>query len=438
MKSLILSIVSLLAALGLSATIHNEKAIYIPRELADSNFNDPSSKWSFSRMVSTDNVVLFWAPGFGDNISTAPDLDGNDMRVDLANLLARLEQFYKVFYHDMEFVRPGSKADRYKMMVMLDYSLEGTAYGGDYDGEIGALWIAPNRLRDPKLNCIAHELGHSFQGQVTADGDGEAWGGCGFFEMASQWMLWQVNPDWPTDENYHLNAYRKSTHKAFLHLDNIYRSPYVLEGWSEKYGMTYIAELFRQGKRGEDPVMTHMRIQGLSQEAFCDEMFEIQSKIVNWDFEHARDNMRPYANRWHTDMVDAGHGWYRVAPDNAPENYGFNAVELTVPEPGATMTVDFKGERGVKGYYMPRAKEAGWRYDIVAVDADGVTIQGEMKKSPAGQLTFTTPVDRPLSHLWIVVMGAPASHKANVDGPDNPGDEQHPYRLRFKGTGLKK
>ena len=67
------------------------------------------------------------------------------------------------------------------MMVMINYSLEGTAYGGDYDGEIGALWIAPNRVQDEKLNCIAHELGHSFQSQITCDGQGEAWGGCGFF-----------------------------------------------------------------------------------------------------------------------------------------------------------------------------------------------------------------------------------------------------------------
>ena len=53
------------------------------------------------------------------------------------------------------------------MMVMINYSLEGTAYGGDYDGEIGALWIAPNRVQDEKLNCIAHELGHSLQSQIT-------------------------------------------------------------------------------------------------------------------------------------------------------------------------------------------------------------------------------------------------------------------------------
>ena len=146
-----------------SATVpvveHLEKSIYIPADLRKLDLNDPDSKWSFHRMVSTPDIVLFWDKGFGPDISKAPDLDGNNMKVDLANLLAKLGRFYDFFYYDLGFAKPGSKADRYKMMVMLDYSLEGTAYGGDYDGQIGALWIAPNRVQDSNLNCIAHEPG---------------------------------------------------------------------------------------------------------------------------------------------------------------------------------------------------------------------------------------------------------------------------------------
>ncbi len=52
-------------------------------------------------MVETENVVLFWAPGFGPDITQAPPLDGHDMRVDLANLMARLERFYRFFYNDL-------------------------------------------------------------------------------------------------------------------------------------------------------------------------------------------------------------------------------------------------------------------------------------------------------------------------------------------------
>lgn len=437
-KSIIPFCILAAAALTASAAQYQEKAIYIPGDLQGMDLADPASKWSYDRMVSTENVVLFWAPGFGGNITTAPDLDGNNMKVDLANLLARLESFYSTFYRDLAFVKPGTKADRYKMMVMLDYSLEGTAYGGDYDGEIGALWIAPNRVQDSTLNCIAHELGHSFQSQIVCDGEGVAWGGCGFFEMASQWMLWQVNPDWPTDENYHLNAYRDATHKAFLHLDNIYRSPYVLEIWGEKYGLPYIAELFRQGREGEDPAMTHIRLQEMSQDAFCDEMFEIQRRFVNWDIDRVRENMRPYANRWHTAMTDLGGSRYRVAPENAPENYGFNAIELTVPEPGKRVKVDFRGERGIKGYYNPNPEESGWRYGIVAVDEDGNSTYSPVGKTAKGTISFTAPAGRPLSRLWLVVMGAPVKHRRNIDGPDNPGDPQHPYIVRFHGTTLKK
>lgn len=408
---------------------HQEKAIYIPRELRDNDFADPASKWNFIRMLSSENVVVFWAPGFGPNVATAPSLDGHDMKVDIANLMEKLERFYCYFRDDLAFVRPGTKADRYKMMVMLDYSLEGTAYGGDYDGEIGALWIAPNRVQDAKLNCIAHELGHSFQSQIACDGEGESWGGAGIFEMASQWMLWQVNPDWPTDENYHLQAYRDNTHKAFLHIDNIYRSPYVLELWGEKHGLPVIAELFRQGRVGEDPVMTYKRMFGLSQQQFNDEMFAIQRRLINWDIPRVSENMRPYRNQWHTRMRPRGKNTLRVDPANAPENYGFNAIELQAPAPGKKLTVRFKGLAGDKDYYTPEPSNAGWRYGFVAVDSDGQAHYGDIHSASSARISYTAPDGKHIDHLWLVVMGAPAEHRPNVDGPGNPGDPQHPYQI---------
>ena len=241
------------------------KAIYIPKDLQQMDLQNPDSKWSYHRMAHSENFAVFWEKGFGNDLSSPPPLEGHSMKVDLPNLLHKLETFYVYFRDTLKFVKPGSKSEKYRMMVMLNYSLEGTAYGGDYDQQIGALWIAPNRIQDKKLNCIAHELGHSFQAQISCDGEGEAWGGSGFFEMASQWMLWQVNPDWITDEKYHWEAFMTLTHKAYLHLKNIYHSPYVLEYWGTKHGLPFIAELFRQGKRGEDPVMTYKRLTGLDQ-----------------------------------------------------------------------------------------------------------------------------------------------------------------------------
>jgi hypothetical protein len=413
------------------------KAIYIPKELSENDFNSPDSKWSYSRMACTENIALFWAPGFGNNISAAPDLDGHNMKVDLANLLARLEQFYHVFYTDMQFVKPGTKADKYRMMVMLDYSLEGTAYGGDYDQQIGALWIAPNRVQDSSLNCIAHELGHSFQSQISCDGEGEAWGGCGFFEMASQWMLWQVNPDWQTDENYHLQAFRNLTHKAFLHIDNIYHSPYILEYWSEKHGLPIIADLFRNGKIGEDPAMTYMRITGINQEQFNDEMFDAERRMINWDYPRVADHNRKYAGDWATKLTSLGNNRWLITPENCPENYGFNAIQLTVPAPGTKVSVEFTGEAGLKGFNAVNIDKAGWRYGFVAINADGSVSYSEAKSGKKGKLAYTVPADAELKQLWLVVMGAPTEHWRNIDGPENPGDAQWPYSIKLHNTTVK-
>lgn len=139
------------------------------------------------------------------------------MHVDLENLKTKLEYFYTYYRDKLNFVNEGSLSEKYRMMVMIQYSLEGTAYGGTYDNKIGAFWAAPNRLQDENLNTVAHELGHSFQLQMIADGsDGWSGGaGSGFYEMTSQWMLWQVNPNWMTEEQYHWDAFKQATHKAF-------------------------------------------------------------------------------------------------------------------------------------------------------------------------------------------------------------------------------
>ena len=428
---------SVLAAVFITAACaSNEKEIYIPKDLQEMDLNDPQSEYSYERMALTENFAIFWEKGFGNDLSCAPELEGQDMTIDLEKLKVKLEEFYQYFYKTLGFAKKGSKADRYRMLVMLRYSLEGTAYGGDYDGEIGALWVTPGRLRDERLNCIAHELGHSFQSQITCDGEGEAWGGCGFFEMTSQWMLWQVNPRWVEDEAYHWDGFTSKCHKAYLHLANIYHTPYVIEFWGEKRGLKHIAELYRQGKRGEDPAMTYMRLNNLTQEEFCDEMYEASAHIINLDFKRAWNETRPYANKFSTKMIEGEDGWKYVAPEQCPENYGFNAVAMPVPAAGESVTVDFKGCAGMDGYKNSDPSKAGWRYGFVAVKADGETLYGEMNCADQGTLTYATPADVELTHLWLVVMGAPAEHKMNPMGFHNSEDpdlfdDQWPYAVRI-------
>ena len=177
-----------------------QKKIYIPEDLRGMDLQADTSQWSFKRSAQTDDLIFMWERGFGQDVSNPPMLEGKPMAFNLNNLIDCVQSFYTFFRDTLAFSKPGSKADQYKMMVMVMYSLDGTAYGGTYDNFIGSLWVAPNRIQDTKMNCMAHELGHSFQLQIPADSVGDAWGGSGFFEMTSQWMLWQVNPDWLTDE----------------------------------------------------------------------------------------------------------------------------------------------------------------------------------------------------------------------------------------------
>ena len=401
----------LVGSLGLSA----QKRIYIPEDLRGMNLESDTSRWCWKRSAETRDLIFFWERGFGNDLQNPPMLDGKPMGVNLSVLMERVQSFYTFFRDTLEFVKGDSHSAKYKMMVMLNYSLDGTAYGGTYDNFIGALWVAPNRIQDKTMNCMAHELGHSFQLQIPADSVGEAWGGSGFYEMTSQWMLWQVNPWWLRDENYHFEAFKKLTHKAFLHLENIYHSPYVIQWWSDLHGRKSIAELYRQGRIGEDPVMTYQRMYGLTQSAFCDEMLRGYQHLVNFDFHHARKETQPYACSWQTPLDTLRGGW--LQPKDLPEAYGFNAIPLPVRQ---QTRVEVRGK--------------DVRYAFVGVTNEGETLYGAI-----GNPVFRCPKDQQLSHLYLVVMGAPAEHQQlyrhrhSEDGQQAPTPPAtYPYQFKVK------
>ena len=415
-------IFTICALCGLS--VHAQKKIYIPEDLRGMDLKADTSQWSFKRSVETDDLIFMWERSFGQHTSNPPMLDGHPMSFNLNNLRDRVQSFYTFFRDTLGFVKndqsPQSKADQYKMMVMVMYSLDGTAYGGTYDNFIGALWVAPNRIQDEKMNCMAHELGHSFQLQIPADSVGDAWGGSDFFEMTSQWMLWQVNPDWLTDENYHFEAFKQLTHKAYLHLENIYHSPYVIQWWSDLHGRKSIAELYRQGRIGEDPVMTYKRMYGLSQDEFNREMLRGYQHLVNFDFKHARKETRKYACTFNTELTH-GDGSYRVGggnrPKHFPEEYGFNAILLD-------SLVDIQ---------KPVKVEVRGMSNLHALT--GITTDDEEIYSDINAEHFEVPAGKTLKHLYLIVMGAPEEHymipMPSEENPEPPKAELEDFPYEF-------
>ena len=409
-----------------------EKEVYIPKEILAQDFENPESNWCRQRMKLTPNFTILWEKGYGNDPSNAPDLNGNNMCVDLDTLGMAAEEIYNMYKNKMQFVAANSKCDRYRMLIFLRYDNNNVALGGSKDNTIGVVWQINPRCMKRGWNMLAHELGHCFQQQIGCDKEPHDYFGHkhGFCEMCSQWGLWNFNNDWVGNELYHLNNYVATTHKPFFHRALCSRSPYVLEYWSEKYGITFIGELYREGHYGEDVVTVFKRLKQMGQQQFCDELFDAIRHTVNLDFELNWEKNRDLGLKFGKDY-DKSKDYWQVPVNLCPESYGYNAVNLDIPSPGQTVTVHFEGLIPHPPYISKYPDKAGWRYGFVMADDRGRSHYGEKSSSSIGSISFTASHSTTIKKLWLVVMGAPTMHWdfADVNNDTTTIDAQWPYRI---------
>ncbi|WP_134090229.1 DUF6055 domain-containing protein [Olivibacter sp. XZL3] len=420
-----------------------KKELHIPAKIwrvpDHNNYHSDTSEYSYHRMVESENIAVFWAKEFGKDPMTNPD---TNKRFDIQEAIKECERFYSYYVNELKFVEKGnSLTDRYKMLFFVIGGKEGTAFGGGTDNKIGTLWTPAVRMNKAPYGALAHELGHSFQYMVHADG---AWGftsapkgsrGQAIFEMTSQFMLWQVYPEWMTFENYHLKDFLKNTHYAFLHEMNQYHSPYVLEYWASLHGKDFIGKLWRKAKEGEDPVRTYKRLTSIDQKQFNDEIFDAARRFITWDIKRIEKVAKPYANQHHTKLNAKGDGWQQIAPENCPQNYGYNGIELEVPASGSKINLQFRGTPTAKGFRSINPDKAGWRYGFLAVLKNGKRKYGTVYSAAEGNASFVVPKNT--VHLWLVVSGAPTEHWEHVTDGKEENDEQWPYQIKLSGTRLK-
>lgn len=418
------------------------KTTYLPSQVWNVNenndYHNPSSQFSLDRMYETKNLAAFWEAEFGDNPANCKD---EKFRFPLDDLMKETEKIYVFFRDELKFSEKGnSLTDKYRMNLYFYYSEEGTLYGGGTENKIGIAWITPNRVKYAPYGGMAHELGHSFQYMVNSDGK---WGfstnpeggkAQAIWEMTSQYMLWQYYPNWIEFENYHLKDYLANCYKAFLHEDNCYNSPHVLEYWADLHGKDFIGKLWHNAKKGEDPVLAYKRLTGISQEAFINEMFDAARKFITWDIERIREVCKPYVNSHSTELLLSNGGWYKVAPSNCPQNYGYNGIALEVPSEGQEIIIDFDGIAGSAGYRNVNVDSANWRYGFVAYKNNGERVYGDVYSDKQGKAKFVVP--KGTKNLWFVVLGAPLKHWEHLWDNDVSNDEQWPYQIKISGSKL--
>mgnify|MGYP005964224783 FL=1 len=318
------------------------------------------ARWSWWRMKQSEHFFVFWEPGFGDNpnAESVPEA----LRVDVDDLLQKAEQFYKTNVEKLGMATIGegkSVLDNYKMQIYLLYQTKWLATGSGYDDKISALWVNPSTCK-PVGSTIGHEIGHSFQYQVSADklftgevtpidradgsqlvpagfryGFGEnGAGGCAYWEQCAQWQSFQDYPNECFDQDAHYAVWLKNHHRHFNHEFMRYASYWFQYWFTEKHGIESYARIWKESKYPEDPLQTYMRIYcNNSLDALYKDLYAYSAHCADYDFKAVHQYKKEAAINYSTKLYK-NDGYYQVAYTNCPGTTGFNLIPLNVPASG--------------------------------------------------------------------------------------------------------
>jgi len=449
--------------------VQDYNKFFKPSDLRNMNMLRGDSKWSFVRSKQSTHFVVFWEPGFGGN----PNADSvpEAMRVDINDLLKKVETYYDMNVNTLKFAEVGagkSNLDKYKMQIYLLYQTEWLATGAGYDDVIGALWVNPGTCK-PVGSVIAHEIGHCFQYQVYADllayggisndfkrgfryGFGGN-GGNGFWEQTAQWQSYQSYPG-EAFESYNFGVYTENYHRHIGNEWQRYASYFIHYYWADKHGIDFIGKLWHEAVSPEDPIQAYMRINGLSVNDLNAELYEAATHFVTWDYDAIRTAGSNYIGKLTYKFYQNADGSYQVAYSRCPGSTGYNVIPLNVPVAGTAVTTSFTaltpgsalapGDPGqysedgstltTKNYNNSSLTRAGWRYGYVALLNNGQRVYSEMNRKTAADIEFTIPSG--CEKLWFVVLGAPSTYTPHPWDEKESNDDQWPYKVKFTNTDL--
>lgn len=454
----------------------NGKYIYLPSSVVSdyntsfnfrtADLNNSSSYFCWQRSKQSDNFVIFWESGFGTNPATCTaTIDNVSMKVDVDDMLNKMEAWYDVYAESMGFLGSTSNLDTYKIEIYLFYTSTWIANGGGVDNMIGAFWISPSACH-PVGQTVAHELGHSFQYQTYCDNPSSGCGyrhaigdGNAFWEVCANYMSWKNLSYYPT-WNCEIPYYQANAHRGFCHEWLRYQNFFLINYWESLHGDNILGRIWRESVTGEDAMQTYMRITSTTQSELNDEVWQSAAREVTWDFDNASymrsmlDATSSYdRTTWFTNKNDLVYnsydGYYRPSHDPAtsdpgtsynrafaPQSYGVNIIPLTVPTSGTQVKVDFRGLTSYSGGNYRFASNLGWRWGLVARTGSGgwTPVYGTMNSANSGSTTMTIPSNT--THLYLVVTAAPTQHTQKLWDSNVSNDYEYPYQFKLTNTSL--
>lgn len=412
--------------------LHSQKEIYIPQEWLQGSLD-----YSLDRSAQSDNFIVFWGPLAG----TDPTQASPDIAFDPQQILNTSEDLYRFYIDTIRFVDDDSGLiSQYKIILVMLHTwpgLEGWAFGGNYDGIVGAMWMHPHAASSGPT--LAHEFTHTLQNYTWMMNPGHGFidsSYVGFFwETHAEFMALQRYPSvalefdmarWFNTSQFHWSSTRHH-YQAFIFLQFI----------KERDGITMINRLWNESIIGEHPLETYKRLKGITQDDLNFMFGEYAMRNVTWDYEIGNllqervstlDSVFVSHFTIIPEVIDTSRGWYQIQNHLAPQDYGYNIIRL-YPDSASgdcdqrTVYLNFKNQR-----IWPDYEEAGLLYGFVTVNNLGEPRYGELYTDDK-EVIFQMMNDE--TELYLVVIGAPVNHHNYAWEIGFPKIYRYPYEFRI-------
>ena len=357
MKRRITATLVVLATLALEC-VDAQKSVYIPdswqynattQEYTEGG--NPDLQWSFNRSKESENCIIFWQKGFGSDPSQAPSVGGTSMTFDVDAVLRVAENCYDLNVNKLGF-SSSNMLNKYKIIILMNYTTTWTCYGGGYDYECSALWLNPATVK-PAGHSLAHEVGHSFQYMCYAEAanynhTSSTTIGTGFhLPVGNGQAIWEQTAQWQANQSYPAQMFSQSyplfgnnANYAFSHEWMRYQSYWFLYYLCQHFGdIGIVAQVWKQPMTGaKDFSQALMALKGLTTEDFFELYFDYALHCATFDFEAASAYRNAYIGKFDYRAVQLSENSYQVAYASTPQGTGFNVIELAVPAAGTTVT----------------------------------------------------------------------------------------------------
>ncbi len=324
---------------------------------------------------------------------------------------------------------PEKGSTRYKVDACL--SDKGWATGSGTGVRHPAMWLNYKAFKD--THALAHEFAHCMQ--FTSEGMRDSKFVGWFWESHAEWMTHQMYPQQVGCSDQLVNA----PHLYYGSTRDRYGNWQFWEYIKDTFGYSAINKIWTDSRKSKDPQRSEESPLGVlsrnmhwSVEQLNDQFGLWAMHNVTWDYKNGEvyrkqyggyDNTRPPA-RHRVSLLNRTpqKNLYAIPDYHAPQRFGYNLVRLKLDPQNATrrLAIRFQGieqkTAGVERFSHKFENEpaeiptpdAGWRWGLVAVGANGTPRYSPLQRGRASQLVWTA--DATDRELWLVVVATPTKH----------------------------